>query len=75
MRKSKKKSFEFQPLLGNRRQFNIQRDSLKVQKGLEGYLVKKKRKKRWKWCFRKYNELNSQKKMMKTFPLCFTSNI
>lgn len=51
MRKSKKKSFEFQPLLGNRRQFNIQRDSLKVQKGLEGYLVKKKKKKKVEMVF------------------------
>ena len=62
MRKSKKKSFESQPFLGNRRQFNTQRDSLKVQRGLEECLIKKKKKKMWKWCFRKYNELNSQKR-------------
>ena len=40
MRKSKKKSFESQPLLGNRRQFNIQRDSLKDWKNV---LSKKKK--------------------------------
>ena len=44
MRKSKKKSFESQPFLGNRRQFNTQRDSLKVQRGLEECLIKKKKK-------------------------------
>ena len=43
-RKYKKKSFESQPLLDNRRQFNVQRDSLKVQRGLEECLVKKKKK-------------------------------
>ena len=42
-RKYKKKSFESQPLLDNRRQFNVQRDSLKVQRGLEECLVKKKK--------------------------------
>ena len=44
MRKSKKKSFESQPFLGNRRQFNTQRDSLKVQRGLEECLIQKKKK-------------------------------
>ena len=47
-RKYKKKSFESQPLLDNRRQFNVQRDSLKVQRGLEECLVKKKKKKKKK---------------------------
>lgn len=72
MGKSKKKPFESQHLLENRRMFNTQKDSLRVERRLEECLVKKAK---WKWCFRKYNELNSQKKMMKTVNLLITNII
>lgn len=55
IKKPKKKFFESQYFMGNKR--NIQRDSLKVER-LKECLV---RKANWKWHFRKY-VLNSQKK-------------